>query len=351
MKVMAAMSGGVDSAVAAVELLAAGHEVVGVTLKLWGGESDNGCCAISDTDDARRVARRLGIDHHVFNFGDDFDELVVAPYVAEHQAGRTPNPCVECNRHLKFDRLLERALLLGFDALATGHHARRVLTPDGWRVARGADGNKDQSYVLHMLRPDQLERLVFPVGELTKAEVRRRAADHGLDVAEKAESQDVCFITSESGRARFLSERVELHPGEVVDTAGQVIGAVDAVELVTIGQRRGLHLAGAAERRFAVSVDVPARRVVVGLEADLHTDLTPLTDFVTNDARLLGAGSAADESVQVQTSAHGTPRDATISVAGSTAAVRWAEPARRVAPGQSVVIYRDDVVIAGGTAA
>ena len=242
------MSGGVDSSVAAALLLEAGHDVVGATLKLWGGESDSGCCSVADVDDARWVARRLGIEHHVFNFGDDFDEHVVAPYVADHAAGRTPNPCIECNRHLKFDRLLRRADALGFDAVATGHHARIVERADGSRrVARGADRAKDQSYVVHMLDQATLARTRFPVGHLTKAEVRAHAARLGLATADKPDSQDVCFITATGGRTAFLEPRLETHPGTVVDRAGEPVGHVRAVELVTIGQRHGLGLPGGTE--------------------------------------------------------------------------------------------------------
>src|SRR3954468_3042116 len=191
------MSGGVDSSVAAALLRDAGHDVTGVTMKLWGGESDTGCCSVSDVDDARRVARALDIDHHVFNFGDRFDADVVAPYVAAHADGLTPNPCIECNRHVKFDKLLVRARALGFDAIATGHHARIVPTSSGGlRVARGADRAKDQSYVLYMLGQHQLRSTLFPVGPMTKDEVRSRAAALGLPTAVKPDSQDVCFIAS-----------------------------------------------------------------------------------------------------------------------------------------------------------
>ena len=258
-RVMVAMSGGVDSSVAAALLLEAGHEVVGVTLRLWGGESDSGCCAVSDVDDARRVADALGIDHHVFNLGDHFESMVVAPYVADHAAGRTPNPCIECNRHVKFGRLMDRAGALGFALLATGHHARVVERPDGpRRIARAVDSAQDQSNVLNMLDQDQLASLLLPIGDLTKADVRRRAAALGLRTADKPDSQDVCFITRQHGRGDFLGRRLTLTPGRVVDGSGAEVGSVAAVELVTVGQRRGMALAGGVAPRFAVGVAVAA---------------------------------------------------------------------------------------------
>ena len=190
------MSGGVDSSVAAALLVERGHEVVGATLKLWGGPSDSGCCSVADVDDARRVAQQLGIEHHVFNLTEEFDRHVVAPYVGEHARGRTPNPCIECNRSMKFDRLLGRADRLGFDRLATGHHARVTRSDDAgvWRLRRGADAAKDQSYVLSMLGQDALCRVEFPVGDMTKDEVRAHAHRLGLRTAAKPDSQDVCFI-------------------------------------------------------------------------------------------------------------------------------------------------------------
>jgi len=213
-RVLVAMSGGVDSSVAAALLVKAGHEVVGATLKLWGGAGDSGCCSVADVDDARRVADQLGIDHRVLNFTEEFSADVVEPYVADHAAGRTPNPCVECNRAVKFGHLAARARRLGFDAVATGHHAR-VTGGDPLRLRRGADMDKDQSYVLSMLTVRELARVLLPVGELTKQEVRARATSLGLPTAEKPDSQEVCFVAAGPGqgpRRSFLGERIELHP-------------------------------------------------------------------------------------------------------------------------------------------
>ncbi|MGQ0618202.1 MAG: tRNA 2-thiouridine(34) synthase MnmA [Acidimicrobiia bacterium] len=346
MKVLVAMSGGVDSSVAACLVLAAGHDTVGVTLKLWGGESDTGCCSVSDVDDARRVADQLGIDHHVFNLGDDFDTHVVAPYVADHGAGRTPNPCVECNRHLKFAKLLRRADALGFDAVATGHHARVVDRPDGTRrVARGTDGGKDQSYVLYMLGPNELDRVLMPVGHLDKAGVRAEATRLGLRTAAKPDSQDVCFITGGAGRGRFLGERLSFTPGRVVDAgSGRQVGEVGAVELVTIGQRRGLGLPGGSRPRYVTAVDVASATVVVGGPADL------LDHEVALDRLAWAAGAPPTRPLVVagQTSAHGAPAPAVFFP--PSAVLRWDRPQRRVAPGQAIVLYEGDEVVGGGTA-
>jgi tRNA-specific 2-thiouridylase len=343
-KVLVAMSGGVDSSVAAALLLDAGHEVTGVTMKLWGGESDTGCCSVSDVDDARRVARVLGVDHHVFNFGDRFDAVVVAPYVAAHATGLTPNPCIECNRHLKFDKLLVRARALGFDAIATGHHARIVERADGTRrVGRGADHAKDQSYVLYMLGQEQLRDTLLPVGAMTKDAVRAMAGELALPTAVKPDSQDVCFITSSNGRAGFLETRVPFTPGRVVDRAtGAEVGRVDAVELVTIGQRKGVGLAGGdGAPRYVTDVDVGTATITVGREIDLLDDQVVLRDVVWAHEPVRGP-------VVAQCSAHGAVQSGTFDVATST--LTWDEPRRRVAPGQAVVLYDGDEVLGGGLA-
>lgn len=343
---MLAMSGGVDSSVAGALLLRDGHDVVGVTMKLWGGDSDTGCCSVSDVDDARRVAQQLDIDHLVFNFGDDFDAHVVDPYVRDHALGITPNPCIECNRHVKFDRLLVRAEQLGFDAVATGHHARIGRASNGsFTLERGADAAKDQSYVVHMLDQAALERTIFPVGDIDKTEVRRLAAEMGLRTASKPDSQDVCFITSTGGRETFLGDRISFRPGRVVDTAGTGLGEVDAVEMITIGQRRGIGLPGGGPKRYVVDVDVPNATVVVGDDDDLLR-ATMLVE------RSTWVDAPVDGQVLVQCSAHGVPQPASITIDGTSVRVDWILPQRRIAPGQSVVFYdlADRCVLGGGTA-
>ena len=346
MKVLMALSGGVDSSVAAAELLTAGHEVVGITMRLWGGDSDTGCCSIADVDDARRVAQQLGIDHLVFNFTDDFHRHVVDPYVDAHRRGITPNPCIECNRHLKFDRLAERADLLGFDAVATGHHARIVEHDGVFRVARGEDPAKDQSYVVHMLPQRELARTLFPIGHLTKAQVRERAARMGLRTAAKPDSQDVCFITSTGGRTAFLGDRIPFRRATVVDAVdGAPLGEAPALEMITLGQRRGVGLPGGGPKRYVVGIDHGSATVRVGDESMLFTDVAPVGTVVWSHEPVHGE-------VRVQCSAHGTAFPATVEATDDGVLVHWHEPQRRVAPGQSVVFYdpTDTVVLGGGIA-
>lgn len=339
-RVMVAMSGGVDSSVAAALSCENGDEVVGVTLKLWGGDSDSGCCSVSDVDDARRVADSLGIEHHVFNLGDDFDEHVVAPYVEAHSLGLTPNPCIECNRHIKFDRLMNRAKSLGFEKIVTGHHARIVKQKDDtFRIARAVDEAKDQSYVLYMLNQSQISSLHLPVGEMTKDQVREKADSLGFRVATKPDSQDVCFITREKGRADFLGQRIPLTPGRVVDESGSEVGRVEAIELVTVGQRRGMLLAGGKEPRYANNIDIESATVTVGTPDQL---LVEQTEF----RNTLWAANEIKGELLVQTSAHGKPKLANIE----DNVLTWNEAHSIVASGQSLVFYEDNQVVGGAIA-
>jgi tRNA-specific 2-thiouridylase len=346
MRVMVAMSGGVDSSVATALLAREGHDVVGVTMRLWGGESDTGCCSVSDVDDARRAADALGVEHLVFNFGDDFDTHVVTPYVAAHRDGATPNPCIECNRRVKFARLSERATLLGFDAVATGHHARIGSRNGRHTLERGADRAKDQSYVVHMLGQRDLARTMFPIGALTKDDVRRLAAEFGLRTATKPDSQDVCFITSTGGREQFLGRRIPFTPARLVDSGGALLGTAPAIELVTVGQRKGLGLPGGGPKRYVLAVDRPSATVVVG-------DASELLDDGLDVVAPTWVDGAVDGDVLVQTSAHGAPHRAAATLTAAGVHVVWGESQRRVAPGQSVVFYDldDRHVLGGGIAA
>jgi tRNA-specific 2-thiouridylase len=340
-RALVAMSGGVDSSVAAALLLERGCEVTGVTLKLWGGDTDSGCCSVADVEDARRVAAQLGIPHYVFNFTDEFAQQVVDPYVVAYGTGRTPNPCVECNRAIKFGRLFERAVALGFDVLATGHHARVRSVGGRWELRRGLDRAKDQSYVLYMLGQRELARATFPVGDLTKADVRAHAARLGLRTATKPESMDVCFVRK-GGRIEFLEARVPTPAGPVVDTAGEVLGEHAGVAAFTVGQRRGTGVA-AGERRYVVDIDAASATVTLGSRAELLRSEITVRDvtFVDPDWR----DDRRDVLVQVR--AHGVPTPGELR--GDV--VRLHTPQPRVASGQVVAFYEGDTLLGGALAA
>ncbi|HEX9343235.1 MAG TPA: tRNA 2-thiouridine(34) synthase MnmA [Actinomycetota bacterium] len=347
-QVLVAMSGGVDSSVAAALLAEAGCDVTGVHLKLAKTPAHEqvkgkGCCTLADADDARRVAATLGIPFYVWDFAEQFEREVVADFEAEYARGRTPNPCARCNEQVKVAGLLARARALGFDALATGHYAR---VSDG-RLYKGADEAKDQSYVLYMLGPDQLAHLRLPLGELTKPEVRATAARLGLRVAQKPESFDVCFIP-DGDTAGWLERRLGPQPGEVVDTAGRALGRHQGAYRYTVGQRRGLGIA-VPTPRYVLRVEPAAARVVVGERADLAVGTVELERVTTTDGRPLRPGPA-----RARLRAHGPEvacQVVPLGLGDRRARLDLDEPITAVAPGQAGVLYDGDLVLGGGTIA
>ena len=333
MKVVAALSGGVDSAVAAARSVDAGHDVTAVHLALTHGVDGSGCCTPDDARDAARVADLLGIPYYVWDLADMFATSVIDDFVASYAAGQTPNPCVRCNERINFSAVLDRARTLGFDGIVTGHHARVECGV----LRRSVDAAKDQSYVLGTLRRDQLAAAVFPVGVSTKAEVRAEARDRGLLVAEKPDSFDVCFAGQDT--AGFLRDALGSQPGPIVDREGAVVGAHDGAYAFTVGQRRGVPLGGGTrEPRYVLSIEPTSRTVVVGPRDELA-----VSSLVCSDTTYTGA----DRVCAVQLRAHADPIGCDVHVRGSELDISLHEPAFGIAPGQAAVLYEDDVVLGG----
>jgi tRNA-specific 2-thiouridylase len=345
-RVVVAMSGGVDSSVAAALLVEAGHEVVGITMHLAGTSSR--CCSLADADDARRVAETLGIRFYVANYTNEFRAEVMEPFADAYLAGRTPIPCVACNRHFKFHHLLERARALGATRIATGHYARvETREPGGHRRLRAAiDGAKDQSYFLFDLDQGQLARIEFPLGDLRKDAVRARARSLGLATAEKAESQEICFVP-DGDYARVVEQlRPEAlpGPGEIVHEDGRSLGRHEGIHHFTVGQRRGLGVTS-AERLYVTRIDAAANRVVVG---DADALLTPQAQL---EQVSWIAGEPPEEAfearVRIRYRHEGAPARVDPDGKGG-ACVRFLAPVRALSPGQAAVFYRGDEVLGGG---
>jgi tRNA-specific 2-thiouridylase len=347
MKVLAAMSGGVDSAVAAARVVDRGWDVIGVHLALSRQPATlrtgaRGCCSVEDAHDARRAADVLGIPFYVWDFAERFAAEVIDDFVAEYEAGHTPNPCLRCNEKIKFSALLDRALALDFDAVVTGHHAGLVHG----RLIRSVDTAKDQSYVLAVLRPDQLAHAVFPLGDSTKDQVRAEAAARGLSVADKPDSHDICFIADGDTRG-FLAGRLGERPGDIVDADGAVLGGHAGAFGFTVGQRKGLNLtrpAPGGEPRYVLSIKPATNTVVVGSARDLDVDLVRAERPVW-----IAPQPAGDFDCDVQMRAHGMVSAARISCAGDQLTAHLSEPQRGVAAGQALVLYDGDRVLGSAT--
>jgi tRNA-specific 2-thiouridylase len=352
MRVLAAMSGGVDSAVAAARAVDAGHEVVGVHLALSRTPSatrtgSRGCCSVEDADDARRAADVLGVPFYVWDLSEQFTRDVVEDFVAEYAEGRTPNPCLRCNEKIKFSALLDRAVALGFDALCTGHYARVEHGPRGPSLHRAADPGKDQSYVLGVLTADQLARALFPLGDVVKADVRAEAAARGLAVADKPDSHDICFVPDGDTRG-WLQRRLGDRPGQVRDVDGVRVGRHDGTYGFTVGQRKGLALdrpAPDGRPRYVLSIEPVTRTVVVGSAEHLDVDLVE-----ADRPRWCGGTPSGTLAVLAQVRAHGeaVPATAVVSIEGGIV-VQLLQPLRGVAAGQAVVLYDGDRVVGSAT--
>jgi tRNA-uridine 2-sulfurtransferase len=335
------MSGGVDSSVAAARMVDAGHDVVGVHLALSSAPGalrtgSRGCCSKEDAGDARRVADVIDIPFYVWDFADRFKEAVIDDFVSSYARGETPNPCVRCNERVKFSALAARALTLGFDAVATGHYAR---LSDG-RLRRAVDRDKDQSYVLGVLTAEQLRHAVFPIGDTPKPQIREEAASRGLAVADKPDSHDICFIPSGDTRA-FLGARIGVRRGTVVDSGGTMLAEHDGVHGFTIGQRKGLGIAGPGpdgRPRYVTAIDADTGTVQVGDAAAL--DVWAVTG--ENPVFTSGVALAGPVECAVQVRAHGGIADAVADVRDGRLVVQLRTALRGVAPGQTMVLYRRD---------
>jgi tRNA-specific 2-thiouridylase len=344
MRVLAAMSGGVDSSVAAALMVEEGHEVIGVTLKLWrgpDGESPTaGCCTVEDAEDARRVAAQLGIPYYVLDYTKGFGEGVISRFIDDYRHGRTPNPCIECNRTVKFSQLLGQARDFGCQCLVTGHYARVSHHGGRHRLFRGADHDKDQSYVLSMLGQSALAMVDLPVGSLHKQETRHRAAELGLRTANKRDSQDICFV-GRGGYREFLSRHGTgpAVPGPIVDMSGAEVGEHSGIGGFTVGQRRGTGVA-LGERRYVVELVPETATVVLGRHEDLA-----VTALAVRHIDWVAGRQPPDPAVLVQYRAHGRAVPGRLAGSGE---ILFDRPQHGVAPGQTAAFYRDDEVLGGG---
>ena len=351
-RVIVAMSGGVDSSVAAALLLEQGYEVIGVTMQLWsadlpyGEAAEDSCCSLAAVEDARAVANKLGIAYYVLNFHESFREKVIDYFVDEYLQGRTPNPCVVCNQELKFNRLLDKVKGLGGDYVATGHYVRNEFdsASNRWLLRKGIDSTKDQSYVLYGMTQGQLAASLFPLGGYTKAEIRKQALRYGLPVASKQESQEICFIPDQNYR-RFIEEYRpdSTKPGKIVDQDGNVLGEHSGITNFTIGQRKGLGIA-AGVPLFVNTINPARNEVVVGPAETVFTKKLLATELNWIAFHRLDQEITVEAKIRYAAQ----PAPARLIPSEDLVEVVFDEPQRAVTPGQAVVFYREDLVLGGG---
>ncbi len=348
-RVIVAMSGGVDSSTAAALLLRQGYEVIGVTMHLWTLENLDArprlrrCCSPQEIEDARTVCDGLGIPHYILDFQREFTSSVVDYFCQEYLLGRTPNPCLACNQHIKFRLLLPKALDLDADYLATGHYCRIVKNGHSYELWRARDEAKDQSYVLYMLGQEELARLLFPLGDYTKGEVRRIAAEMGLPVASKTDSTDICFLPYSDYRL-FLAERFPQRPGDIVDSRGCILGRHGGIGGYTVGQRRGLPARGGREPLYVLSVNPATNTVIAGSEDELLSDVlwAERLSFVS------GQAPRRPLAVEAKIRYRSQAEPALLTLHDGRAEVRFERRQRAITPGQAVVFYQGQKVLGGG---
>ena len=345
MRILVAMSGGVDSSVVAALLKEQGHEVIGVTMKLWEGPEgempETGCCTASDSEDARKVASKLDIPYYVLDYTESFSKNVVDNFIDMYAQGLTPNPCVECNRSVKFDHFLNQAKKLNCEKVATGHYAKIIKNENFYELHKADYLDKDQSYVLHMLKSKDLENILFPLGEITKPEVRQIAARLGLKTAFKKDSQDICFVGKKDYRS-FVEKRIDLtSPGEIFDVNGNKVGNHNGIHEFTVGQRKGLP-GGQATPRYVTKINVQNKNVIIGEQKDLLVE-----SFIIEDVSIVK--DIEYDNLTVQTRYNSEDLNCKINkISENELLVELIEPASSIAPGQFGVLFSGTKVIGGG---